>query len=135
MAGIKGSNTRPEIQTRKYLHARGYRFRLHRKDLPGRPDLVLPKYRAAVFVHGCFWHAHEGCRFFRVPSTRREFWERKLRANRDRDKRDVLRLLELGWRVAVVWECGLRSESAVLGELCTWLVSNGEYTELPRTAR
>lgn len=135
MAGIKGSNTRPEIQTRQYLHARGYRYRLHRKDLPGRPDIVLPKYRTAVFVHGCFWHAHKGCRFFRVPSTRREFWDEKLRANRARDQRDAARLLALGWRVAIVWECGLWSGSTVLAELCTWLVGTDEYVELPSAAR
>jgi len=130
MAGIKGSNTRPEIQTRKYLHARGYRFRLHRKDLPGRPDLVLPKYRAAVFVHGCFWHAHEGCRFFRIPSTRRAFWEDKLLGNRKRDERDVAELLARGWRVAVIWECGLRDGDSGLESLVAWLAHDGQTIEL-----
>jgi DNA mismatch endonuclease (patch repair protein) len=111
MSGIKGRNTRPEMQVRAYLHAHGLRFRLHRKDLPGRPDVVLPKYRVAVFVHGCFWHRHAGCKYTTNPSTREEFWKQKFAANAERDLRNQEALLQAGWRVLVIWECGLRSKS------------------------
>lgn len=89
MRGIRGSNTQPELQVRKALHARGFRYRLNVKDLPGRPDIVLPKWKAVIFVHGCFWHAHQGCRYFRIPATRTEFWEQKLAANAARDARQI----------------------------------------------
>lgn len=111
MSGIRGRNTRPELQVRAYLHARGLRFRLHRKDLPGRPDVVLPKYRVAVFVHGCFWHRHPGCKFTTEPATREDFWRQKFAANVSRDLRNQEALLQAGWRVLVIWECGLRSKS------------------------
>ena len=109
MSGIGGRNTKPEIVVRKALFAAGFRFRLHRKDLPGRPDVVLPGRRVAVFVHGCFWHAHPGCRYAKVPASRREFWEAKLAANVERDRRAIDALLSAGWRVLVVWECATRS--------------------------
>ena len=108
MSRIRGRNTSPELVVRKALHAAGLRFRLHGKDLPGRPDIVLPRYRTALFVHGCFWHCHEGCPVHRIPGTRREFWESKLNANVERDERDQLQLVAAGWRVLVVWECALR---------------------------
>ena len=111
MSGIRGRNTHPELQVRAYLHARGLRFRLHRKDLPGRPDVVLPKYRVAVFVHGCFWHRHPGCKFTTEPATREDFWRQKFAANVSRDLRNQEALLQAGWRVLVIWECGLRSKS------------------------
>lgn len=104
MSAIKGSNTKPELVVRRRLHAAGYRFRLHRKDLPGRPDIVLPMYRLAIFVHGCFWHKHN-CRFFQWPRTRAAFWQGKILANVARDRRSVRALRALGWRVLVVWEC------------------------------
>ncbi|MCK6685882.1 MAG: very short patch repair endonuclease [Thermoanaerobaculia bacterium] len=109
MAGIKGRDTKPEVLIRKALFAAGFRFRLHRKDLPGSPDIVLPGRRVAVFVHGCFWHAHPGCRYAKTPATRREFWEAKLAANAERDRRARDALLSSGWRVLVVWECATRS--------------------------
>jgi len=109
MSGIGGRNTKPEIVVRKALFAAGFRFRLHRKDLPGCPDVVLPGRRIAVFVHGCFWHAHRGCRFAKIPAARREFWEAKLAANVDRDRRAIDALLSSGWRVLLVWECATRS--------------------------
>lgn len=104
MAGIKGKNTRPEIAVRKALHAAGYRFRLHRKDLPGKPDIVLPKYRTVIFVHGCFWHGHM-CKNFKWPKTRPEFWREKIEGNIERDKRAVAELEQLGWNMIVIWEC------------------------------
>lgn len=110
MAGIQGKNTRPEITVRKYLHARGYRYRLHRKNLPGKPDLVLAKYRLVIFVHGCFWHRHEGCFYATSPATRKEFWKNKLDGNHERDLRQQRELRKLGWRVATIWECGLRHD-------------------------
>lgn len=106
MARIRGENTKPELHVRKALHAAGFRFRLHRKDLPGRPDLVLPKYGVVVFVHGCFWHAHH-CQKGRIPSTRSEFWEEKFKGNKRRDRRNARELRAMGWRVLHVWECEL----------------------------
>ena len=108
MAAIRGKDTAPELAVRRILHAMGLRFRLHRKDLPGRPDIVLPKHRTVVFVNGCFWHRHEGCRYTTTPSTRQEFWQSKFAANVERDGRNRTDLQQLGWRVIVVWECELR---------------------------
>ena len=111
MAAIRGKDTGPELAVRRILHAMGLRFRLHRKDLPGRPDIVLPKHRTVVFVHGCFWHRHEDCRYTTTPKTRQEFWESKFAANVERDSRNRTDLRQLGWRVIVVWECELRQPS------------------------
>lgn len=108
MAGIQGRNTKPELVLRKALHARGLRYRLHYKGLPGRPDLVFPKFRAVVFVHGCFWHRHEGCRFTTTPATRPEFWAQKFEQNVLRDQRTLAALEQSGWRTAVVWECAIK---------------------------
>lgn len=122
MAGIRGVDTRPEMLIRRYLHRQGFRYRLHDRRLPGRPDLVLPRWGAVVQVQGCFWHAHEGCPLFRFPNTRREFWEKKLLANRQRDEGNHTALVFSGWRVATVWECALRSDSdARLRRLELWL--------------
>ena len=111
MAAIRGKDTAPELAVRRILHAMGLRFRLHRKDLPGRPDIVLPKHRTVVFVHGCFWHRHEDCRYTTTPKTRQEFWQTKFAANVERDGRNRTDLRQLGWRVIVVWECELRQPS------------------------
>jgi DNA mismatch endonuclease (patch repair protein) len=110
MAAIKGVNTRPEMRVRSSLHALGYRFRLHRKELPGKPDIVLPKYRTAIFVHGCFWHSHD-CRWGKVvPKTRSEFWADKRAGTVNRDTRSVAALKAAGWKVIIVWECQSKSE-------------------------
>lgn len=107
MSNIRGRDTKPEMLLRAGLHRRGYRFRLHQKDLPGRPDLVLRRFKAVIFVHGCFWHGHD-CPLFKLPETRREFWSEKIDGNRERDARACAALVEAGWRVLVVWECVLK---------------------------
>jgi DNA mismatch endonuclease (patch repair protein) len=108
MARIGPRNTKPELRVRKLAHNLGYRFRLHRKDLPGTPDLVFPRYRVVVFVHGCFWHRHQGCRYATTPATRQEFWEAKFEGNVARDRRAIESLEGMGWKVLVIWECETR---------------------------
>lgn len=125
MSRIRGRDTKPEMLIRRELFARGFRYRLHSRTLPGRPDLVFPARRAVIFVHGCFWHAHD-CARFSLPATRREFWERKLQANRERDASAISALQREGWRVLVIWECALtgrrrRNVDAVLAECASWL--------------
>ncbi len=105
MSRIKGKNTGPEIIVRSQLHRMGFRFRLHRKDLPGRPDIVLPRYRTAVLVHGCFWHRHRNCKYAYNPKSRKEFWKKKFQGNVERDKRNLRELSSFGWRTVVIWEC------------------------------
>lgn len=123
MAGIGPKDTRPELALRKRLHASGFRYRLHSRKLPGTPDIVLPRRRAVIFVHGCFWHRHQRCRYSTMPATRPEFWAAKFEANVARDTRAKLELLEGGWRVATVWECGLRPAwaDASIADLERWL--------------
>lgn len=110
MAGIRGRDTRPEILVRSWLHRRGLRFRLHKAGLPGRPDLVLARYKTVIFVHGCFWHRHPRCRFATTPSTNRAFWHRKFEQNVARDTRQRRELGSLGWRVLVIWGCQVRNK-------------------------
>lgn len=117
MSRINSRDTGPEMQVRSILHRAGYRFRLHRKDLPGRPDIVLPKYRTVVFVHGCFWHRHPGCRFTYTPKSRVAFWNDKFCANVERDRRNARTLRALGWRVITVWECQAGSPARWLPQL------------------
>jgi DNA mismatch endonuclease (patch repair protein) len=113
MAGIGGRDTQPEHAVRRYLHAAGLRFRLHDRRLPGRPDLLFPTRKTVVFVHGCFWHRHTGCRYATTPATRPEFWQRKFSSNVVRDRRVAELLRSMGWRVLVVWECETRDERAL----------------------
>jgi DNA mismatch endonuclease (patch repair protein) len=108
MARIKGSNTRPEMMVRSIVHRMGFRFRIHRKDLPGRPDIVLPKHRKVIFVHGCFWHGHEGCPRSARPSSNQGFWDNKLSGNVERDKRNLFELEKLGWKTLVLWTCEVK---------------------------
>ena len=134
MAGIRGRNTKPEMMVRSLLHRAGLRFRLQAKGLPGRPDIVMRSRRVAIFVHGCFWHRHRGCRFAAVPKTRASFWARKLDANVTRDKRSIEILIQDGWRVLVVWECsvprGLEDGLALQEALTRWVFSPLQYAEL-----
>lgn len=118
MSRIRGANTKPEILVRSMLHRAGYRFRLHDRKLPGRPDIVLKKYRTVVFVHGCFWHRHEGCPAATTPKTRVEFWNEKFAENVRRDRRNARALAEAGWHVITVWECELKDNpSQVLARI------------------
>lgn len=143
MRGIRATNTAPELLVRKVLHAEGLRFRIHQKNLPGTPDLVFPKYRAVIFVHGCFWHGH-GCRLFKLPTTRRKFWEEKIRSNSVRDEVVNKQLMELGWRIGTVWECALKGTNAsttqnMMRQLVNWLETpsnvSGARFELDEHAR
>lgn len=126
MAGIRGKNTQPELKVRRYLHKHGFRFRLHKCDLPGQPDIVLPKWKAVVFVHGCFWHRHAGCRYATTPASNAEKWQIKFDENVARDQRDIAALKRMGWKVMVVWECIFRkagTSDAALDALKTSILS------------
>ena len=123
MSLIRSKGTGPELQVRRTLHLMGYRFRLHRRNLPGHPDIVLPKYRSVIFVHGCFWHRHPdpNCRLARLPKSRLDFWQPKLAANVERDSRAQLALREAGWQVLVVWECELGNNEQLENKLRRWI--------------
>ena len=125
MSRIRSKNTKPELRVRSLLHGLGYRFRLHSPKLPGKPDIVLPKYRTVVFVHGCFWHRHRGCKYAYKPKSRQEFWERKFSDNVNRHSEVVRELLERGWKILVVWECQVRHLDSV-GERLEEYISQQE---------
>jgi DNA mismatch endonuclease (patch repair protein) len=134
MAGIRSANTRPEITIRKALHAAGFRYRLHPRNVPGKPDMAFMRYRAAVFVNGCFWHGHD-CPLFRLPDTRREFWTAKIERNRKRDAEVRRQLQEAGWRTLTIWECAIRGKGApglasVLAAAGSWLRGGATNLEL-----
>ncbi len=136
MSGIRGRDTKPERVVRRCLTQLGYRYRLHRKDLPGAPDIVMPGRRIAIFVHGCFWHRHPGCRLAYVPKTNAAFWSRKLDGNAERDRAAIRSLMEDGWRVLVVWECatrrsGLCGEGALAARLADWLEGSMKGGAIP----
>lgn len=133
MAGIKGRNTKPEILVRRALFASGYRFRLHRKDLPGSPDIVLASRKLAIFVNGCFWHGHLQCRFAKLPATRSDFWRSKLERTKCRDQEAIEALRLLGWRVLIVWECFIRQQGDprnLQGVLARWIGSEQALGQL-----
>ena len=134
MSRVRGKDTVIEKKVRSALHKKGYRFRKHVTGLPGSPDLVLPKYRAAIFIHGCFWHGHPGCRKSRLPTTRQVFWEEKRKANLERDARKITDLIDLSWRVAVVWQCALEKTmtfSYSMEKLENWINSDKSLYEIP----
>jgi len=113
MSRIRGKDTKPEMKVRSFLHRAGFRYQLHAKKLPGRPDLVLTRYNTVVFVHGCFWHCHDDCSYFRLPKSNRKFWKDKLGQNKVRDEANEAKLKEMGWNVIVLWECELRGDNAL----------------------
>ena len=134
MAGIRGKDTKPERIIRSALHRRGFRFRLHRSELPGKPDMVFPKHGAVILVHGCFWHGHD-CHLFRWPKTREHFWREKIGSNVARDRKQLAELRSAGWRVAIIWECALKGRhrllpGAVADACARWLESNEQELEL-----
>lgn len=133
MAGIRGKDTKPEMLVRRALTAAGVRYRLHRRELPGAPDMVMAGRRAVVFVHGCFWHRHEGCRHAKLPTSNAEFWIAKLERNVERDRKAVAELLAAGWRVLTVWECATRrgSEADLQRLLVGWLEGSERNSEVP----
>jgi DNA mismatch endonuclease (patch repair protein) len=134
MSGIRGRNTQPELTLRRALHRRGFRYRLHVAGLPGRPDIVFPRFRAVIQVHGCFWHRHAGCRFCTTPASNSPFWNEKFSRTVERDRITTNQLLKAGWRVAIVWECALDDDgvNAVTKVLSTWLKGRKIFVEYPR---
>ena len=136
MSKVGRKSTGPETKLRKALYARGYRYRINVKKLPGSPDIVLPKYKAAIFVHGCFWHRHEGCKYATTPKTRVEFWTKKFEANIVRDARNTKAMIESGWRVIVVWECAIKKKNdeefdALVDDIVKWLRDKEVFREFP----
>ena len=121
MSRVKGRDTKPELLVRSIVHRLGYRFRLHEKRLPGRPDVVLPRHRKVIFVHGCFWHGHTGCRRAARPSTNREFWDKKLDGNIARDRANIRALRRAGWKVLVIWQCAMRDRGRLEKKLVKFL--------------
>ncbi len=128
MSRIRSKDTVPEIQVRSLLHRMGYRFRLHRKDLPGTPDIVLPKYRTAIFVHGCYWHRHSGCRYASTPKTNIDFWMKKFELNTERDKKNRSELADNGWNVMIIWQCELLDMKELKQRLLSVLPQDGTET-------
>lgn len=138
MSGIRGTNTKPELVIRRGLHAKGFRYVLHDKRLPGKPDLVFPKHRAVIFIHGCFWHGHD-CHLFKWPKTRRDFWRKKIIGNQRIDDRAIAELQGLGWRVGTIWECALKGRTrvaadSVIARCAQWLKSNRQQYLLRGTS-
>jgi len=134
MSGIRGRDTKPELLLRKGLHAMGFRYKLHDKSLPGKPDLVFPRYRAVIFVNGCFWHGHD-CHLFKWPKSRKDFWREKIKSNIDRDRLVTSQLKEQGWRVLRVWECALKGRTRigldeVLEDSALWLLGQEQEKDI-----
>ncbi len=137
MSGIRGKDTKPELLVRQLLFKAGYRFRLHRKELPGTPDIVLPRRRIAIFIHGCFWHRHHECPLAKLPKSNTEFWRAKLSGNEQRDRVKYVELAKLDWRVLVVWECAFRQRKnadSTVRAMIRWIDSGNVFAELPSTS-
>lgn len=137
MSGIGPKNTKPEMVIRKGLHSQGFRYKLHVSNLPGKPDLVFPKYHAVIFVHGCFWHGHD-CNLFKWPSTREEFWRIKINRNRQKDVESRAALFSAGWRVGIIWECALKGKARLqaddlIKKISEWLISSSIFQEIQGT--
>lgn len=138
MASIRGKDTKPELVLRKGLHRLGFRYCLHNRRLPGKPDIVFPRYRAVIFVNGCFWHGHN-CHLFKWPSTREQFWKEKINRNREIDKLNITRLQNMGWRICIVWECSLEGKyrlplEVVIEECARWIKSDELFLEISGTS-
>ncbi|MBU9706000.1 very short patch repair endonuclease [Paenibacillus sp. AK121] len=133
MAGIKGKDTKPEMILRKGLHGLGFRYRLHDRNLPGKPDMVFPRYKAVIFAHGCFWHGHS-CHLFKWPSSNEEFWHTKIERNMEADKKNIILLQEMGWRTGIVWECALKGKYKInreeVIELCAQWLQTTDMTSI-----
>jgi DNA mismatch endonuclease (patch repair protein) len=131
MANITSRNTKPELFVRSELHKLGFRFRKNVKSIKGTPDIVLKKYSALIFTHGCFWHGHN-CRYFKLPTTRREFWASKIESNRKRDAVTISALKKAGWRICIVWECAIRSQKRIehITQIASWITSNRKFKEI-----
>lgn len=125
MAAVKGRDTTPELIVRNMLHKAGFRFRLHRKDLPGSPDIVLPKYQIVIFVHGCFWHQHRGCKGAERPISNRDYWQSKLDRNMARDEKNAAKLRELGWKPVVIWECETKNKMLLAEKINNFFAKQG----------
>lgn len=132
MANISGAHTKPEMAVRRFLHTNGFRFRLHQKNLPGKPDIVLKKYNLAVFVNGCFWHRHESCFYATTPATRKEFWVKKLENNSLRDEIKISLLLDKGWRVITIWECGIKHAASDMNDIINYIFGKDQVIEWPK---
>ena len=137
MAGRKGQNTKPEILIRKLIHSLGFRYRLHYKKLPGKPDIVLPRYKAAILINGCFWHWHN-CSLFKMPSSNQDFWRNKIESNRNRDQIQIANLTSLGYKVLIIWECSLRGKNKLLlsdigRKIENWLINDKNNSEISGT--
>lgn len=126
MSQIKGKDTKPEMLVRKYLFSKGFRFRLHDRKLPGTPDIVLPKYKTIILVHGCFWHGHEGCKYFVIPKTNTEWWTEKIMKNKANDEKNKAALIVMGWKIMIVFECALKKKSkeTTLNHILTQLTAS-----------
>jgi DNA mismatch endonuclease (patch repair protein) len=137
MAGIRGTNTKPELVLRRALHRLGLRYRVHARELPGRPDIVLPRHRAAIQVHGCFWHRHENCAYATTPASNESFWEKKFAETVERDIRKLQELQKRGWRTAIVWECAIRRSGAdlIAEQVHEWIFSEKPFAEIPKLGR
>ncbi len=138
MSKVKQKGTGSELRLRKALHAKKFRYRVNVKKLPGSPDLVFTKYKAVIFVHGCFWHQHKGCKYATMPSTRTEFWNAKFKANIERDKKSIQSILDMGWRVLIVWECALKTKEKskfieLIDSIASWINSNITMKEIGKS--